>query len=234
MTPHIYIIAYNEQFILPFTINHYRERFPNCPITIYDNESTDNTVAIALDYNCEVRTYKTNNELNDLKYLEIKNGCWKGQKEKWAIVIDADELLDIAAPQLLFMDSQGYTIIQGRGYNMVNLVENNLELDSIKYGVRAESYDKYFAFNTELIHEINYGAGCHNAAPMGTVKIAQAPCYHYKYIEKEYMVKRHAHFASRLSKINKARDWGGHYLYTAEQIRNEFQDARNKAVKVRV
>lgn len=233
MIPHIYIITYNEQFILPFTIAHYRERFPDCPITIYDNESTDNTVDIALDFNCEVIPYSTNGELNDMKYLEIKNGCWKGQKEKWAIVIDADELLELSAPTLTDLDAMGTTIVQGRGFNMVNLVENNLDIADIKYGVRAPSYDKYFAFNTELIHEINYSAGCHKAEPVGAIKLGVATCYHYKYIEKEYMVKRHSHFASRLSKINKDRGWGGHYQYTAEQIRNEFYDCIKVAVKVR-
>lgn len=233
MTPHIYILAYNEEFILPFTINHYRERFPNCPITIYDNESTDNTVDIALDFNCEVNLNKTGGKLDDMRYLEIKNHCWKGQKEKWAIVCDADELLELSAPTLSQLDSNGTTIVQGRGFNMVNLVEDNLDIADMKYGVRAPSYDKYFAFNTELVREINYNAGCHTANPEGTVKIGVATCYHYKYIEKEYMVKRHAHYASRLSDVNKQRGFGLHYEYKADEIRAEFDSARNLAVRVR-
>ena len=58
-------------------IKWYRERFPNCLIIVYDNESTDRSVQIALENNCKVISYSTNNQLSDSKYLEIKNNCWK-------------------------------------------------------------------------------------------------------------------------------------------------------------
>ena len=38
-----FTICYNEEIILQKFINHYRTRFPNCEITIYDNMSTDNS-----------------------------------------------------------------------------------------------------------------------------------------------------------------------------------------------
>jgi hypothetical protein len=76
----IYTIAYNEEIFIQFMIDHYRSRFPNCHIVVYDNESTDNTVAIAKANNCEVITYCTNNQIQDRKYLEIKNNCWKKSK----------------------------------------------------------------------------------------------------------------------------------------------------------
>jgi len=63
--------------MLPFMIKWYRERFPNCLIIVYDNESTDRSVQIALENNCKVISYSTNNQLSDSKYLEIKNNCWK-------------------------------------------------------------------------------------------------------------------------------------------------------------
>jgi len=34
----IYTITYNEELMLPYFIRHYRLRFPNCKIVVYDNE----------------------------------------------------------------------------------------------------------------------------------------------------------------------------------------------------
>ncbi len=73
----IYTMAYNEDVFLQYMINHYRSRFSNCHIVLFDNESTDNTRQIALDNNCEVKDFKTNNTIDDLKIQHLKNNCWK-------------------------------------------------------------------------------------------------------------------------------------------------------------
>ena len=69
----IYTVAYNEELMLPFFIKHYRTLFPECHIVVYDNQSTDRTVEIAKESNCEVIQYDTDNKISDRKYLEIKN-----------------------------------------------------------------------------------------------------------------------------------------------------------------
>ena len=68
----IYSLAYNEELLLQFMIDHYKERFPSCKIIIYDHMSTDKTVEIAKLNNCEVRTFDTGGKIDDNKYLEIK------------------------------------------------------------------------------------------------------------------------------------------------------------------
>ena len=50
----IYTLAYNEALIIQFIIDFYRKRFPDCHIVVYDNKSTDNTVEIAKNNNCEI------------------------------------------------------------------------------------------------------------------------------------------------------------------------------------
>ena len=71
-------MAYNEAVLLQFMINHYRIRFPDCNIVIYDNQSTDDTKKIALENGCEVVEFNSNGEVNDLllvNYPSLKGGA---------------------------------------------------------------------------------------------------------------------------------------------------------------
>lgn len=228
----IITITYNEEFILPHFIKHYRTNFPNCRIIVYDNYSTDATVEIAKANGCEVVMYDTGGKLSDAKYLEIKNNAWKGI-DGWVIVCDADEFLDIDEETLINKSNIGCTIIGSIGYNMVNL-SDNLDFERITRGVRSSSYDKFLCFNSDFIKEINYSAGCHFASPKGTIVDASTPyrLRHYKYINIDYMIKRHKAYGERLSDENLKNQWGTHYLYSAEQITKEFNEARKNSIRI--
>ena len=97
----IYTICFNEELILPFFVKWYRKKFPNCRIIIYDNYSTDSTEKIALQNNCQVIKYDSNNQIRDDLYLNIKNNCWKDAETDWVLVCVVDELLDINQTQLI-------------------------------------------------------------------------------------------------------------------------------------
>jgi hypothetical protein len=215
--------------MLPYFVKHYRSRFTNCKIVVYDNESTDKTVEIAESLGCKVLTYTTGNKLNDLMYLQIKNNCWKNELG-WVIIADCDEFIDINESDLA---NEKASIIRFKAFNMVNH-NDDLNIDEIKHGVRSESYDKSYCFNASKLDEIGYGAGCHWCAPKGLVEYSEKYylAYHYKYINIDYMINRHATFASRLSDENKEKGYGGHYLYTPEQITNEFLEARKNSIKI--
>jgi hypothetical protein len=226
----VYTVAYNEEVILPFMIKWYRDRFSDCKIVVYDNYSTDRTEQIALEANCEVIKYDTNNQLSDSKYLEIKNNCWKDAKTDWVLICDADEFLDINEHQL---SKENCSIIQSEGWNMINTEDNpQLLLKDIKWGSRAKQYDKYFLFNKNLIKEINYSVGCHFANPKGEIKFSEKKylLYHFRAIDENYIVNKNLSFAKRLSKENLKNNWGFHYLESEETIRNNykvFQDKTN-------
>jgi glycosyltransferase involved in cell wall biosynthesis len=226
----VFTITYNEELMLPYFVKHYRSRLTNCKIVVYDNESTDKTVEIAESLGCKVLTYKTDNRLNDLVYLEIKNNCWKNELD-WVIIADCDELVNISENDLI---NEKATIIMFEAYNMVNL-RNDLNIEGITHGVRAESYDKAYCFNASKIDEIGYGAGCHWCEPKGLVEYSENiyKAYHYKYINIDYMINRHAIFASRLSDENIRRGYGAHYMYGEQQIIEEFETARKNSIKIR-
>lgn len=231
----IYTICFNEEFMLPYFIRHYRKRFPNCNIVVYDNESTDRTVEIAREHHCTVITYQTGGKLDDTTYLKIKNNCWKNAPTDWVLIADCDELCDIHQQRLESLEQQGVSIVRFAGFNMVNL-NDDMNVSNITHGIRSESYSKRYLFNRKHITEINYGMGCHHATPNGYVDFGKDEkpyrAFHYKYLNPDYMIARHKVFASRLSEENIKRGYGGHYLYTEEQIRKEFADARKQAVKI--
>jgi len=223
-------MAYNEELMIDFTINHYRERFADCNIVLYDNFSTDRTREIAAKYKCRIENFNTNNKIDDYKYLDLKNNCWKKADTDWVLVCDTDELIDITEQNLKEEDSKGVTIIKSEGYNMVNM-EDNLDLYSIKNGVRAEQYDKFLLFKKSQLQEILYTIGCHNANPIGNLVYSNKayPLYHYKFLNPDYQITRYAMYASRLSDNNKKFGMGFHYLDTETLIRIHYKNMRDLA-----
>lgn len=230
----VYTIAYNESVLISYMINHYKERFPNCHIVVYDNYSTDNTVEIAKSLGCEIRYFNTNNQISDNKYLEIKNNCWKDAKTDWVLVCDVDELLDINNKDLEQEELFGHTIIKSEAYNMVNM-EDNFDLQNITMGMRATSYDKSYLFNKNYINEIRYAHGCHTCVPIGSAFYSDIAykLYHYRYVNSEYIVERYKVFNQRLSPENRKHGWGIQYQQSEDKLRAEFIGTRINAIKVK-
>lgn len=231
----IYTLAYNEEYLMQFMIDHYRSRFAHCNIVIYDNLSTDNTVAIAKKNNCIIIPFDTNNQFSDSCHLEIKNNCWKSAQTDWVLVADFDELLDITQDQLAQEEFWGSTIIQNKTYDMISL-NNNEHLEAIKYGVPSPINSKTVLFNKRYIHEMNYTPGCHACDPKGTIQFSRHiyNLYHYASLGEEYTVRRFKQNAARLSEENLRHGWGYHYLMTPDAIKEEYVQERKKAIKVRL
>ena len=217
----IYTIAYNEEMILPFFIVWYRDRFPDCKIIVYDNYSTDNTKQVALNDNCEVVQYDTNNKLSDSKYLEIKNNCWKNAETDWVLVCDADEFLDIKPEDL----NTNQTLFKSKGYNMCN-VDNLVSIQNIKHGIEAVQYDKVICFNKKYIKEINYSPGCHQCNPIGDIIFTdkRPKLLHMKFLNEDLLVEKYKSYASRLSEENIKQNWGHHYKKEEENIRISYKN----------
>ena len=232
----IYTLTYNEEVMIEFFIQHYRKKFPNCIINIYDNESTDNTIKIAKSYDCNIITYNTNNTLSDSVYLNIKNNCWKNATTDWVLICDCDELLEINQDNLLDEINNNTTIIQTEGFDMINVSDDptNIVLTDIKHGVRNQLYDKKVLFNKTKINEINYQPGCHLATPIGGV-INSKKIYkllHYKYINLNYIINRYRLFNSRLSNENRIKKWGIQYTYEESIIIENFNELKSKSEKI--
>lgn len=231
----IYTIAFNEELMLPHFIRHYRARFHNCKIIVYDNQSTDGTVLVAKSAGCEVIEYNTNNQLSDSAYLRIKNHCWQTTPRLgWALIADVDELCDINEADLLREQKAGTTIVTFKGYNMVNLRED-YNVEGITHGVPDDMYSKHYLFYTPEISAINYNPGCHVSKPVGRISYSTQTynCYHYRYINTDYVVNRYAVNLKRLSAENKRKGWGSQYASGATKIVNEIAALRKHATQLR-
>lgn len=230
----IFTITYNEELVLPHFIKWYRSRFHNCKIVVYDNESTDKTKEIAIENNCEVINYSTDNKLSDSAYLKIKNNAWKQAETDWVMVVDCDEFVDISENDLIQLESNKKTIVSAVGFNMCN-VEGLTELADIKHGVRAEQYDKSILFNKNYINEINYEAGCHSCTPKGLVKYSEGlfNLYHMILINEQFLVDKYKRNADRMSDENKRNKWGHHYLQSEDIVRANYKHGLELAKLIR-
>ena len=231
---HVYTITYNEEIMLPQFINHYRNCFPNCNITVYDNESTDNTVEIANNNNCEVISWTSNNTIRDDLYLQIKNNCWKTSIADWVVVVDCDEFVNITADWLDLIPSN---IIRTEGWDMIG--DDGFDVTEITKGIRSPGYDKPCIFKRADFKEINYLPGCHHAQPEThhnlTIHFNNVPVklWHYKWINLPYVIERYKEFNQRLSDVNKQYGWGIQYTFTEDKLRQDYETFRNDRIKVR-
>lgn len=236
---HYYSLCWNEEIILPFTLDYYSGICQK--IVIMDNESDDNSHSIIKSYpNAEVRTYQSNGEIRDDLYLEIKNNVWKESRGKadWVIVCDTDEVLyhpNLVA-KLDELKSQGVTIIKPYGYDMYSETLPQKSLLEIKNGIKDNRhFRKCIIFNPNMIDEINYNAGCHKCKPKGEVKFYKKDdikLLHYKHINLEHVLDRYDLLKKRLSPYNIENKLGKHYLFEKQKISMFFNKNLKKTKKV--
>lgn len=213
----IYLIAYNEEVLLPYTIRFYRSRFPGCDITVYDNFSTDRTKEIALKEACKVVDFYTGGKLSDQAFIDIKNNCWKDAKMDFVVVCDVDEWLNI---DYNYLNNTNATIIRTYYADMVNL-KDNLDIDAIDHGVLYNDREgKWLCFNRNKIKEINYSYGAHDACPNGDIIFSEdhAIVFHYRYINLKYIQDRYEEYAKRLSGHNIKWKLSYHYKFSPRKI----------------
>lgn len=232
----VFAICYNEEIILPFFLNHYFKFTNN--ITIYDNQSTDNSVEIIKSFGANVISYDTNNEIRDDIYLDIKNNCWKQSNADWVIVIDIDEFIYHTDIKTKLLNTNS-SIIVPIGFEMISenipIYNNNLITDCIKTGFQYKNSSKPCIFNPRKIKEINFLPGCHEVSPIGDVTydvLTDIKLLHYKHINREYVIKKHSSYCKRLSSINLKKNWGHHYKKTSNEIHSLFDEYLDKSYHV--
>ena len=96
MKIHTYIIAYNEEKIIPFTLDYYSQFSDK--IFVFDNYSTDSSDEIYKKYpKVEVIKWNSDNEINEMYYMNIKSNEYRKLRRNkgvdWIFMCDADEFI---------------------------------------------------------------------------------------------------------------------------------------------
>jgi glycosyltransferase involved in cell wall biosynthesis len=241
MDIHIFLLCYNESILLPHTIKHYKKYLPSCKITIYDNESTDNSVEIAKSLGCSVVSWNSGDKIDDFKYINIKNNCWKDITKGWIIMADMDEFLCVTEDELLEEINNGTSVLEVDGKDMIgesstlDLSDIDLQTiqkwyENINVVTKKSNESKNLCFLREKIDEMNYTLGAHTCKPVGDVVFSSK-----KYLNKHMsllglnffinkMIQRHSR-SHDMQKVNLAT----HYRDDVEYNTTIFKDCLSRS-----
>lgn len=215
----LYLLCHNEEILLPEAVRHYRGMIPNVEITILDNESTDNSVLLAQQLGCRVRTWSSENQIDDHKFVLLKNNIWKERSRGWVIMADMDEWLCATADDLAREAARGVTVLRVYGLNMVaesNRIDlSDIDLHSLTLGFHMSSRDKLVAFRRPDITEMNYGIGAHQASPQGIV-VLSTHAYVLKHMERLGLPWLRDKWTKRFARATKMQAEGIALHYSAE------------------
>lgn len=234
----IFLLCYNEELILPYTLKYYKSRFPTAEIVLIDNQSTDNSCKIAEENGCKIRKFESNNTMDEHMLLWIRNHIWKEfVKDSWVIMCDMDEWLDITEMELEEEESKGITILSTQGVNMVgesNKVDlSDINLFEIRKGFLDDNFSKRLCFKYPDIDGIEYWFGAHKCFPQGRVIFSEKPYYlrHYNFLGAEYLLDKHKKRYERNEK-SRLKGLNQHYMNEAEKIKSLYEESLGKAILI--
>jgi hypothetical protein len=231
----VHSLLHNEAHMIPYFVLHYSQF---ADIFFYESDSTDGSREIAEALGAKVISLPTENVVNELVFLQMKNNCWKDSKADWVIIGDTDEF--VYHPNLVdILEKTKYNMFYPKEWRMIAREFPTTEgqiYDEVKYGFPGDpGYNKMNIFRPNEIKEMNYEAGCHSCHPEGNIKLCpdtDIVTLHFHDVGIEYRLKRNVYLASRISQVNKDRGWGVHVTWTEEKIRADFEANMKKAVRV--
>jgi glycosyltransferase involved in cell wall biosynthesis len=183
MKVEIFVPAYNGMHILPLFLDHYQERFPECIINIYNDNSTDETGDYCRGRGCNVIDYIGEEPKGD-SVTYIRNNCWKDSEAEWIIMVDQDELINISLADLPSLED--YDVVKVKGYNMV--ATDSPDPRDFTHGSFHPWYCKPLMFR-KSVGEMNYIGGAHVAFPPEGTRFNRYYFTMYHYLKRYYSLK---------------------------------------------
>ena len=235
MTIEAFILCFNESRMIEHTLNYYTKFCDR--ITIIDNQSTDNSVAIVKEKfpSVIIEELDTGGEYREDIQIYIRNNRWKESGADYVIMADMDEF--IVAPDLLGqlkeMKQQRIAIPNIVGYNMYSEVfpedYNTSILGQVTKKMRNKLYDKKILFSPKWIKEMNFGPGSHSCKPvyqgdfnLQTDHSFELTLLHFKYLGRAYLYGKHHSYASRMSAVNRMHQYGFQYELGDKHVDHVF------------
>ena len=255
-----YIVCWNEEDILPFTLDHYSQFCDR--IVLLDNASDDNSLEIATRYDkIDIRQWcidpRLLSEDESNKYTEgvrplyddrmlrfVKENCFKdyGMGADWVMVVDADEFYyhpNIREKLEEYMLS-GINYPKIKGFEMISGefpdYDGDLLIDKVRTGTPATGMNKRCIFDPRVGYgsKLTFGShGVHIREDLA-VESAEDDIYllHYKDLSPDYKVKRRKELLSSRSQWTADNELCDHWAQTEEDIRNSFVEDLESATEV--
>jgi hypothetical protein len=212
---HAYILCWNEELMLPYTLDHY-SRFCS-RITLLDNMSDDSSLDIAKCYpNVIVKQWDSGGQFHDGLHARLKSSVYKNSRNKcdWVLVCDCDEFL-FGWEHLNDYRTEGLQTPQVIGFQMVSrffpTYDGRPIHEVVKRGYRDTVFDKQVLFDPGIDIEFGFGAHKASVAPQNPTSAPPLRLLHYKFLGPTYMRYKNQRSFARLSGFNKARGLGFHY-----------------------
>jgi hypothetical protein len=235
MDINIFILCFNESYLLPHTITHYKKYLPSCKITIYDNESTDNSVEVAKSFGCDVVSWNSENIMNEYIQTDLKNNCWKKVTNGWILMIDMDEFVCITEQELLEEFYKGTTIIEIKGVNMIGesttMDLTDIDLQHIQKYNDCPTESKHLCFLRESIGDMNYRHGAHSCNPTGNI-VYSSNVYinkHMCYLGLPFLINKMLQRYER-NQVMHSRGMNKHYINDIDAITNNYYECLQKSL----
>ena len=228
MKIHTYIIAYNEEKIIPFTLDYYSQFSDK--IFVFDNYSTDSSDEIYKKYpKVEVVKWSSNNEINEMFYINIKSNEYKSRSRNegvdFVFMCDADEFIyhkDLVNKLKEYKD-RGINVIRTSGHEMASETfpeyDGRLLPEIVKVGSeKMPNLSKSIVFSPEM--DMNFGVGAHTFSANGKVlsESDEIKILHYKLLGGDYLIQNYNERQMRLGEFNRLQGWGVHYNETEKTL----------------
>tara|TARA_R110000803_G_scaffold33746_4_gene73858 strand:- start:552 stop:1277 length:726 start_codon:yes stop_codon:yes gene_type:complete len=241
MKIHAYIIAWNEERILPFTLDHYSQFCEK--IYVYDNMSTDGSDEIYKKYDkVVVKKWQTPEKKYNQLIVDhdIKSNIYKQSRKydvDWVIVCDCDEFLyhENLLDKLKEYKDKGITMPKIDGHDMFSetFPEHDGEPITDKIKIGSETYDvmcKNIIFNPSLDIKYSFGSHSVNAPTAKFSEEAELKLLHYKFLGKEYVNWRYNKLSKQLSDFNIKNGLGGHWTRPPMKYMDEMKEKQFKVI----
>ncbi len=238
----VWAFCYNQRRLLPYFLAHYRRLARR--ITVCDNFSTDGSREWLAEHGVAVVDDANAGTFDDGILRDQKNEIWKASRGRadWVVVCDVDELAHVAAldRRLAWCAARGVSAIRLTGFNMVSdeLPTHQgqiYDLPAFQRGAHDPVFlSKVAMFRPDLVDEIAFGAGAHEASPRGRGWLygddVHFALLHYKFLGgTAALARRGAECAPNLSAANRARGQSLHFLESEAAIAARLDDARRRA-----
>jgi hypothetical protein len=166
-----HVLRYGDDWLVPYVVRHYLSFCDK--LVIHDAGGGHSLEMIAENMPAVSVVPWDCPEVNDIRYAELRNSCWKGSTADWVIVGDMDEFIYLpegAEKSLGAYTQMGAAAIRPHGFEMFSETYPTTQgqiYDEIKFGAPDDKwYGKPILFCPKLVSDMRWGLGSHECDPV--------------------------------------------------------------------